>query len=605
MYAGSLLSSMPCRLRNGIVALLLGFAFGGNAAWCAETIDYTVSVTGVKSSGLKDSIVEASQLLDKSRRPVPTLRALRRRVEESLPRITALLRARAYYAATHDFRIDRKSDKEEEVILEIKLGPVYRIGSYDIRPVASGGSLPTIDIPLKTLGLKLGERAKSELITDADNLLLAALGKQGYPLARIVDRRIVVDHKARTLSATISVETGPHARFGQTVTEGLKDVDQALVTRNVTWVRGAPFDSSLLEDLRSKLRQTGLFTSVLVRHAEKVDDRGEMDVTISVKERKHRSIGAGASFSTTEGPLGKLFWEHRNLWGQGERLNLRGELGQIRQGAFGDLRLTDVGARDQDLVFDARATREKPDEFTSIETAATARLERRFAKFYSGSAGLGFDRSNVDENGIDRNFTFLTFPLSLNRDTSDDLLDASTGGRTSLNFTPNIGIVGTSVSFYAAQLFDTVYFPLMAEKKLVLAGWGRIGTIFGEPTLNIPANKRLYAGGPGSVRGYARHGIGPLDVENDPIGGRSSTEVGIELRWRVYGPFGVVSFLEGGGVYDSTMPDWGRHLQWGAGAGARYLTKIGPLRLDVAVPLNRRNSVDDAFQILVSLGQAF
>jgi translocation and assembly module TamA len=145
----------------------------------------------------------------------------------------------------------------------------------------------------------------------------------------------------------------------------------------------------------------------------------------------------------------------------------------------------------------------------------------------------------------------------------------------------------------------------MAEKKLILAGWGRIGTIFGDSTLDIPANKRLYSGGAGSVRGYALNSIGPLDFQDDPIGGRSSTEFGIELRWRAIGPFGFVAFTEAGGVYDDPLPEWGKRLQWGAGLGVRYLTKIGPLRLDVAVPLNRRNSVDDSFQILVSLGQAF
>lgn len=134
---------------------------------------------------------------------------------------------------------------------------------------------------------------------------------------------------------------------------------------------------------------------------------------------------------------------------------------------------------------------------------------------------------------------------------------------------------------------------------------GRLGAIFGDSTLDIPANKRLYSGGPGSIRGYGLDDIGPLDVENDPIGGRSSTEFGAELRWRVFGPFGLVAFAEAGGIYDDPIPEWGKNLQWGAGAGVRYLTKIGPLRLDVAVPINRRNSVDDSFQILISLGQAF
>lgn len=605
MQAGGLPSRLMRHAWCGLAVLLLGGAVGHEAAWSAEPIEYSLSVTGVKKSALKNSIIDVTQLLDKSKRPVTTLRALRRRVETSLPRVTALLRARAYYGATQEFRIERKSEKSAEIVLKINLGPVYRIGRYDIRYTGYRKTDEVPVIPPETLGLKTGDRARSDKITAADALLLAALGRQGYPLARIDERPIIVDHKARTLSVTVHVDTGKRALFGRTMTEGLDDVAPALVDRHITWERGQQFDRSLLEKLRQALRQTGLFSSVLVRHAEQINDDGGLDVTVSVKERKHRSIGAGGSFSTTEGVLGKLFWEHRNLWGHGERLKLRAEVGEIRQGAFGDLRISDFGARDQDLVLDARVMKEEPDGFVSIETASTARLERRFSEIYAGSAGIGFEQSNVEENETDRNFSLLTLPVSFRRDTSDNLLDPSKGNRGRLTFTPNIGILGTDTSFFAARFFDAVYVPLMAEKKLILAGWARIGSIFGDSTLDIPANKRLFSGGPGSVRGYALNSIGPLDVQNDPVGGRSSTEFGAEIRWRIWDPIGVVAFAEAGGVYDDPLPEWGNNLQWGAGVGVRYHTRIGPLRLDVAVPLNRRNSIDDSFQILVSLGQAF
>ena len=605
MYFGHRSMTIFGRAWALVVTILAAFPLAAQPAAVAARVDYTVEVVGVEDSGLKDSIVAASQLLEDSRRPVPSIRALRRRVETVLPRISALLRARGYYAATQDFDIERKSETIAVVSIKIDPGPLYRIERYEILPTTPGEPRRSLDVPFATLGLAPGDIARSEIVAAADANLLAALGRQAYPLARIGDRKIVVDHETRTMSVRISVATGPAVRFGETRTEGLSAVRPGLIARHVAWVRGVPFDSAALEKTRKKLRQTGLFSSVIVRHAEKEDRQGELDVTISVIERAHRSIGAGGSFSTTEGPLGKLFWEHRNLWGHGERLRIRGEVGSIRQGVFGDLRLSDVGSLDQDIVLDTRATKEQPDGFTSVETVATLRLERRFSEIYAGSAGIGFDRSNVEENDTDRNFTFLTLPLSARRDTSDDLLDPGRGGRDTLTLTPNIGILGTDSTFVAARLFDTVYLPLMAKKKLVVAGWARIGTILGERTLGIPANKRLYSGGSGSVRGYALNSIGPLDAQNDPVGGRSSTEFGAELRWRVSGPFGLVAFAEAGGVYDDRIPDWGQDLQWGAGLGARYLTAIGPIRLDVAIPINRRNAVDDAFQILVSLGQAF
>jgi len=588
----------------GLAVPLLAAAAGVSAR-AAEAIDYKVAVVGIEDSALEESVRRISRLEEKSPRPVLTLRALRRRVEASLPRIAALLRARAHYAAKQDFEVAREAGQPAVVTLRIDPGPIYRLARYEIRPATPGEPRETTRIPLKELGLTLGSPALSEDIAAADGRLLAALGRRAYPLARIADRRVTVNHKTRTLSVAVSLATGPYARFGATRIVGLETVEDPFVRRRIAWTVGAPFNADLLAATRKSLRQTGLFTSVRVRQGDAVDASGELGVDIALAERKHRSIGAGAAFSTTEGPLGKLFWEHRNLFGQGEHLRVRGEAGDIRQGVFGDLRVSAFGRNDQDLVIDARATRENPDGFVSLETAAIGRLERRFGPALTGSAGLGYDRSDVEENNTDRIFTYLSVPLSLRRDTSDDLLDPSRGGRDTLTVTPNIGILGTDTNFTSVRLFDTVYLPLMADKELVFAGWARIGTIFGETTLNIPANKRLYSGGSGSVRGYALNSIGPLDAQNDPIGGRSSTEFGGELRWRIADPFGVVGFVEAGGIYDDPVPDWGADLQWGAGLGLRYLTRIGPLRLDVAVPLNRRNSVDDAFQILLSLGQAF
>ena len=127
--------------------------------------------------------------------------------------------------------------------------------------------------------------------------------------------------------------------------------------------------------------------------------------------------------------------------------------------------------------------------------------------------------------------------------------------------------------------------------------------------MNRPAACRptivLYAGGAGSVRGYEFQTVGPLDDSNDPLGGRSLLTFGGELRWRITETIGLVPFVDAGNVYDSIYPDLSEDFFWGAGLGLRYYTDFGPLRADFAVPLDRRDNVDDAFQFYISLGQAF
>ena len=122
--------------------------------------------------------------------------------------------------------------------------------------------------------------------------------------------------------------------------------------------------------------------------------------------------------------------------------------------------------------------------------------------------------------------------------------------------------------------------------------------------MKIPADERFYAGGGGSIRGYAYQTVSPLR-EGVPVGGKSLLELSLETRVRITEKVGIAAFLDGGGAFAAGFPDSDERLLWGAGLGVRYFTPIGPFRLDVAIPLNRREGLDDAFQVYISLGQAF
>lgn len=104
------------------------------------------------------------------------------------------------------------------------------------------------------------------------------------------------------------------------------------------------------------------------------------------------------------------------------------------------------------------------------------------------------------------------------------------------------------------------------------------------------------------MRGFGYQKLGPLDPAGDPLGGRSLNEGAAELRYR-FGDFGVVGFVDAGQSYESTLPRLS-DLRFGAGLGVRYYTNFGPMRIDVATPLNRRAG-ENRFNLYVSIGQAF
>ncbi|MGI9508792.1 MAG: BamA/TamA family outer membrane protein, partial [Geminicoccaceae bacterium] len=142
------------------------------------------------------------------------------------------------------------------------------------------------------------------------------------------------------------------------------------------------------------------------------------------------------------------------------------------------------------------------------------------------------------------------------------------------------------------------------DPRFVLAGRAKAGFIFGTTRDSVPADLRFYAGGGGSVRGFGYQLAGELDDDDDPIGGRSLFELAGELRSQFTETIGAALFVDSGAAYSATAPDFEEFPRVGAGVGLRYFSPIGPLRLDVGVPVNRRDD-DDAFQIYVSIGQAF
>ena len=106
------------------------------------------------------------------------------------------------------------------------------------------------------------------------------------------------------------------------------------------------------------------------------------------------------------------------------------------------------------------------------------------------------------------------------------------------------------------------------------------------------------------MRGFGYQLAGDLDDDHNPLGGRSLLELSGEVRLRLTETIGVVAFVDAGSAFSSAVPDFNETLRVGAGPGLRYFSPIGPVRLDIGLPVNKRDS-DDTFQLYVSLGQAF
>lgn len=594
----------PMGLTLAVCCIGLLELLGASLVFSESQIAYTVTIVGIEDRKLLD---EAKSLLDsvtlRVERPPASLAMLRQRVERDVPRLMNLLKSAGYFGAQVTTTIDRKADPVE-ITFKVELGPSYRLKSFEIQSwTETHEFLP--ELPgAKELGFFPGEPVRSGALVEGEVKLLSLLRSRGFPFPEITERRVVVDHDDRSLAVTIVVVPGPTARFGPTAIQGLDSVERSVVEGKIPWQQGDRYNGDLLAQLQRRLVGTGLFSVVQVTAGQSLDEAGELPVTVAVTEGKQRTVSAGVGYKTDEGPGATASWEHRNLFDRAERLTFTATLSDIVKALEATLRKPTLGREDRRLIVSLRLAEEYPDAYSSRSFASTARLEQDIARGMTVGAGAAFKLSNVDQRGNDENFASISFPLSFGWDASNDLLNPTGGGRFVVQLAPYQDFITTDLRFVKAYASTTHYLEVTSAPSLVLASRAAAGTIMGASRFSIPADERFYAGGGGSIRGYPYQKVGPL--ENDkPLGGRSVAELSLEARLRVTEQFGLVAFLDGGTAFTAGFLESGEQFRWGTGAGLRYFTPIGPFRLDVGFPLNRRSGVDDSLQFYVSLGQAF
>ncbi len=569
----------------------------------AEDIAYEATISVEGEPKLEKTLRAASLLLAQSDRPPPNKFALRRRLDQDAERLQQVLRAEGYYAATLDTQLDLGAEPAQ-IRISVDSGPRYELDRIAMTG-PDGGTLEGISLTLKEIGLELGQVARSADILDAERKIGLRLAERGYPLATVSDRTAVVDHARRTMSVTFVVDPGPLARFGEVRIAGAKNVDDQYIRNRLSWKAGDRFDLRQLEETRKRLIRSELFLSVKIVPDTKVEPDGSVAIQIELVERKPRSVSAGVNWASSEGFGTEATWEHRNLVGHGERIDTTVTLSQLLIGANAFLRLPDAVRPDLDVVAATGLEKEDTDAFKSLRATGGTGLEQRFTSELSAGLGLSLTFEREEDEDGENDFTLLGLPGNLRYDGTNDPLDPSSGARALATATPYYALFAETDYFLRNETTASAYYAIDEEARYVLAARGRLGSIWGAGREELPASIRFYAGGGGSVRAYGFQKLGPLDEDDDPQGGRSVIEFGGEMRIRLTETLGIVPFVEGGNVYVDMLPEvYQFDFRYGAGLGLRYYTAIGPARLDVAVPLNPRES-DDSFQFYVSLGQAF
>ncbi|MDZ7700196.1 MAG: autotransporter assembly complex family protein [Deltaproteobacteria bacterium] len=570
---------------------------------------------------------EISETVYQKGDPPKSMALLRRRAEKDLPEMKKVLRSFGYFRGKVTFSIispEQDFKPDPDAVEQVPDADTPQVRPYTVRFEIEPGprftlSNPvivlTLDVPSGTLvpptpteaGIAPNSPYSARRILNAGKFVLNHYKDNGYPFPKIAERNVKADFATNTVEIRFEVSPGPAAVFGDTHIEGLKQLKPAYVQALLTWKPGQPYDIRRIEAARKVLFDTGLFSLVEFQNPEELAGGDRLPITVRLKERAPRTVRAAVEYTTDFGPGISGSWTHRNLFGMAERLTASAILNRKIRTA--SIRFEKPMFIDKANTFISNniLSDETTDAYDARSVDVSGIVERQFSRTFKAGTGLGFRYGRVKQESDDLETTYhlLYIPITANQDTRLNLLNPTQGYALFLDMAPYQDVKEGDLRFFRYLLTGSTYYNFNSGDKVVVAVRASFGQVFGISHDDMPADLRFYAGGGGSVRGYAYQAAGP--VQGDiPLGGLSVLTFSLELRLRITDSVGLVPFLDGGSAFVNRVPDFDdQDILYGAGIGLRYYTAIGPIRLDVAVPINRRKGVDDSFQFYVSIGQAF
>ena len=536
-----------------------------------------------------------------------TMTTLEQRLAVSLEEGHSILQSQGYYDGTVEGRLVTDSGDKARAVVVFKAGRQYKLGSNKVvlaGPLTKEEDAKDPPKSLADVGLKEGVPAVADNILAAVDRVEESFRNLGYPRAEVAGTRFIIDRPKGTLEAEIHIDPKDFARMGAVIAEG-STVDQKYLDALRTWKVGQAWNQELADNYLAALRQSGLFQSVEGGAADKNEADGLRPMEIKLAGAPERTVGGLISYDTDFGPGLTGYWEHRNLTGHGDRLRIDMPLWKDMQELTATYRYPFFLSPKQDFIARAGMFHQDTDAYKLWSGAAAAGVERRLSRWWKISVMGSVEGGSLEDPGQDKKeFLMFGLPVSATYDTTNSLLDPTRGLRLMMLAAPYTGTFHNDFNVVRTRLEGQAFLP-MGTDRLILALRTVWGSLWGaDDSQQVPSSLRFYSGGGGSVRGYDYQSVGPRNEKRDPLGGVSQVEVGAETRWRFSETMGLVAFLDGGMVYENVDEKLFQDMLWGAGLGFRYYTPIGPVRLDVAFPLDRRPD-DDAWQMYISIGQSF
>jgi translocation and assembly module TamA len=609
----------------------------GTRAYAADPQVYKVDIASVDNRDIDATVKATSDLVSlRSSAPVSPF-GLIGRARSDVDRLITVLESYGYYEAKVIIKINGMAltdpglgdvltalpkGTDARVSISFTLGKIYHLRKIDIN-----GDWPKTLDARATLGLKTGDLAVAANVLAAAGRLLATLQEQGYAFAKVDPPVAYEAAEAPELNLQLHLDAGHKVNIGEIRIEGLQRVHEKVARGRLLIHSGDLYQPSAIEKARHDLLALNVFAQVSVQTGTEPDASGGVPVTFKIRERLRHLITVNAAYSSDLGGSGGSTWTDRNLFGNADQLSLTASV--INLGGSDTTGIGyDTGAkylipeflhRDQSLQFTVGAIKQSLQAYEQTARTSSVVLTRKLSSIWTVSAGIATADEQIIQAGNTNFYTLLASPFVVGYDSTNlasPLDDPRHGFRGTVSVTPTLAIGHPNATFIISQVklatfFDMNHLLPLDPGRTVIAVRGLAGLAQGAGELSLPPDQRFYGGGSGTIRGYRYQSVGPMftsppspaSAAGLPIGGTGITAASLELRQRVGTNFGFAVFVDGGQV-SASLRATPEEMRVGAGAGIRYYTPIGPIRLDIAVPTKSRPN-QDAFDIYIGLGQSF
>jgi len=572
-------------IEEGVKMYIKDIRFVGNKAFTAKELRKEMTTS---EKGLLSWFTEAGKLK-------------RDLLEQDRSRLGALYHNSGYLEARISEPVITDEGDWLYVTFDIQEGDRYQVGTIEIMGDIVGDKNELFGL------LELSkEKFFSRKILREDVLRLTDhYAERGYAFAE-VEPKLSRNEEGKRMDLSLKITQGPLVHINRINIKGNTRTRDKVIRREMQVKEGGLLDASAIRKSNERLQRLGFFEEVNIT-PEPTVQADIMDVVVDVKEKSTGTFSIGAGYSSVDSLMFMGEISENNFLGKGQRLSLQANLSSTSNRY--NFSFTEPYLNDTKLLFgyDLYNWSREYDDYTKDSTGASLRFAYPVFEKWNLGWGYGYDDTkmtdvallNVSQTILDSMLIEKTsfVRIGLSKDTRNKFIDASKGWITNYSIKHAGGLLGGDSSFTKYEATSGWYYPLKWDTVFHVKG--AIGYVVENEEKKLPVYEKFYLGGLNTIRGFDSGKVSPLELNPDGttysrIGGEKMWYANLEWIFPIAKDIGLkgLVFFDIGNVYTDSQTWDVADLRYSTGFGFRWMSPMGPLRLEWGWNLDPKEGED-------------